>query len=91
MAYCRPSFRRYDVATGALLAERQANVAGFDDAVWGYNPATGHLYVGSRGGAIVALDANTLQEVGRIPNPWPTLPFALMALDPDRPEAYIGW
>ena len=83
--------RRYDVVTGAVLAERQANVAGFNAAVWSYHPATGHLYVGGRSGDIVVLDASSLQEVGRIPNPWPTLPYALMALDPDRPEAYVGW
>ena len=84
-----PVFKRFDVATGALLAERQGG-PGFDGALWHYNPATGHVYAGTQG-AILVLDANTLQEVGRIPTPSPSLPFAWMALDPDRPEAYIGW
>ena len=85
-----PVFQRFDVASGALLAERQVTPAGFNGSLWTYNPATGHLYAGSRG-AIVVLDANTLQEVGRIPSPHPSLPYGLMALDPDRPEAYVGW
>ena len=85
-----PVFKRLDVATGTVLAEREATVPGFNGALWIYNQATGQLYTGSRGG-IVVLDANTLLEVGRIPTPWPTLPYAWMALDPDRPEAYIGW
>ena len=84
-----PVFQRFDVATGALLADA-GTPAGFNGSLWTYNPATGHLYAGSRGGNLV-LDANTLQEVGRIPIPHPSLPYALMALDPDRPEAYIGW
>ena len=68
-----PVIQRFDVATGALLAERQVTPAGFNGSLWTYNPATGHLYAGSRG-AIVVLDANTLQEVGRIPSPHPSLP-----------------
>jgi len=81
-------FRRYDVATGAVLAERAAP-DGFDGWLFDYNRATGHLYVGVRSG-IHVLDASTLQDVGRIASPHPSL-YATMALDPDRPDAYIAW
>ena len=81
-------FRRNDVATGALLAERAAP-ADFDGWLFDYNRATGHLYVGVRSGILV-LDASTLQDVGRIASPHPSL-YATMALDPDRPDAYIAW
>ncbi len=66
-----PTFRRNDVATGALLAER-AGPVDFDGWLFDYNRATGHLYVGARSGILV-LDASTLQDVGRIASPHPSL------------------
>ena len=84
-----PKFRRYDVATGALLAERGPLRAGFDGWLFALQPRDGHLYAGVRSGILV-LDASTLQDVGRIASPHPSL-YATMALDPDRPEAYIAW
>ena len=80
-------YRRFDVATGALLAERQSFEAG--TSLWAYNEMTGHLYAGSSFG-IVVLDANTLAEVGRIARPHPAL-FPKVAFDPDQPHAYIAW
>ena len=57
-------FQRFDVATGALLAERVESTPEFDGSLWGYNPMTGHLYAGAQS-SILVLDAITLTEVGR--------------------------
>jgi hypothetical protein len=80
-------YRRFDVASGALLAERQ----GFEVAtsLWAYNQMTGHLYVGNWSG-IVVLDANTLAEIGRIASPHPAL-LPKVAFDPELPHAYIAF
>ena len=80
-------YRRFDVATGALLAERQGSEVAV--SLWAYNQMTGHLYVGSWSG-IVVLDANTLAEIGRIASPHPAL-MPKVAFDPEQPHAYIAW
>ena len=79
-------YRRFDVATGALLAERQAREVA--TSLWAYNEMTGHLYVGNWFG-IVVLDANTFAEIGRIASPYPAL-FSRVAFDPEQPHAYIA-
>ena len=83
-------FRRFDVATGALLAERVESTPEFDGSLWGYNPMTGHLYAGAQSGILV-LDAITLTEVGRIGSPHPALHPTRAALDQDLPYTYVAW
>ncbi len=56
-------YRRFDVATGALLAERRGSRSIVH--TWVLNEATGHLYAGT------AFDANTLIEIGSIASPHP--------------------
>ena len=80
-------YRRFDVATGALLAERQGSEVA--TSLWAYNGMTGHLYVGNWSG-IVVLDANTLAEIGRIASPHPAL-LPKVAFDPEQPHVYIAW
>ena len=80
-------FRRFDVATGAVLAER----TGTELVVflWAYDETAGQLWVGGWNGVAV-LDANTLAEIGRIASPYPTQQPKL-TLDPHLPHAYIAW
>ncbi len=82
-------YRRIDVATGALLAER----SGPPSAFWGVQPnydrRYDRLYTGDDSRVLV-LDATTLTEVGRIDGPAPGLSSSIV-LDPDRPEAYVAW
>ena len=58
-------YRRIDVATGAILAERSDSPSFF----WGEEPAydrrLGRLFIG-KGSTVLALDATTLTEIGRI-------------------------
>ncbi len=84
-----PEYQRRDVATGAMLAWRQPPADEFTGWIWALNWRTGHLYAGGRHGLTV-LDATTLEPVGRIPKlvnreAW------FVALDPDRPLAYVAW
>jgi hypothetical protein len=80
-------YRRFDVATGALLAEQQGlEVA---TSLWAYNQMTGHLYVGNWSG-IVVLDAKTLEEIGRIASPFPAW-LPKVAFDRELPHAYIAF
>ena len=82
-------YRRIDVATGALLAER----SGSHTAFWGVQPAYdrrfGRLYTGDDS-TVLVLDATTLTEIGRIDGPAPGMRSSIV-LDPDRPEAYVAW
>ena len=80
-------YRRFDVATGALLAERRGSTSSVD--MWQYNEATGHLFAGM-GTGILVIDATTLAEIGWIGRPLPWM-SAKMALDPDQPYAYVVW
>ena len=85
-----PVFQRFDVATGALLAERQV-IAG------GLQRLTVDLQPGDRSPVRRKprrhRRAGCQHPAGGGPDsfPHPSLPYGLMALDPDRPEAYIGW
>lgn len=85
-----PVYRRFDVASGALLAERTALEDSFQPSVWQLNPHTGHLYVGSLDGSVQVLDSATLAPVAVISAPG-LFGRPLVALDPDRPAAYIVW
>jgi len=82
-------YRRFDVASGAILAQRSGRPAWF----WGEQPACdrrfGRLFVGDRS-TVLALDATTLAEIGRVEGPAPEL-FWSIVLDPERPEAYVAW
>ncbi len=82
-------YRRIDVATGALLAERSGPPSFF----WGVEPAYdrrfGRLFIGN-GSTVLALDATTLTEIGRVEGPAPGMLWSIV-LDPERPEAYVAW
>ena len=82
-------YRRFDVDSGAVLAERQAPPFEFIGRLWQYDPREGHVYAGVASGILV-LDASTLAEVGRIARPSPLLDPRI-ALDPDGPHAYVAW
>ena len=82
-------YRRIDVATGALLAER----SGPPSAFWGVQPTydrrLGRLYTGDDS-TVLVLDATNLTEIGRINGPAPGMSSSIV-LDPERPEAYVAW
>ena len=80
-------FRRFDVATGAVLAERTGTELFV--FLWAYDETAGRLWVGGWHG-ITVLDANTLAEIGRIASPYPTL-LPRLAFDPHLQHAYIAW
>jgi hypothetical protein len=82
-------YRRFDVNSGAVQAERQAPPFEFLGALWQHDPRAGHLYSEDAAG-IVVLDASTLAEIGRIDRPSP-FHAPRIALDPDRPHAYVAW
>ena len=80
-------YRRFDVATGALLAERRGSTNAI--FTWTFNETTGHLYAGTWAGILV-IDANTLVEIGWLGDPhWAVV--SKIALDPEQPHAYIAW
>ena len=84
-----PLYRRSDVVTGATLAERVVSTGEFTRSVWAFDRQTGRLFAGTRADVLV-MDAATLQPIGVIAGPHPAL-YPSMALDPDRPEAYVVW
>ena len=80
-------YRRFDVATGALLSERRGSTNAI--FTWTLNETTGHLYAGTWAGILV-IDANSLVEIGWLGGPhWGVVPK--IALDPEQPHAYIAW
>ena len=82
-------YRRSDVVTGATLAERVTSPGEFTRSVWAFDRQTSRLFAGTKADILV-MDAATLQPVGVIAGPHPAL-YPSMALDPDRPEAYVVW
>ena len=84
-----PLYRRSDVVTGATLAERVVSTGEFTRSVWAFDRRTGRLFAGTKADVLV-MDAATLQPVGVIAGPHPAL-YPSMALDFDRPEAYVVW
>ena len=84
-----PEYQRRDVATGAMLAWREAPWIEFEGYFVVFDPRAGHLYLGSQGG-IVVIDAATLLPVGRIPK-LVNREASAVAVDPDLPLAYVAW
>ncbi len=68
---------------------RVGPVGEFDGSLWKLNSHTDHLYAGA-GGGILVLDADTLQPVGRIQK-LANREASAVAVDPDRPLAYVAW
>jgi hypothetical protein len=79
---------RIDVSSGALLAE--ADVGTLDEAIGiRYEGRSSRVFVFDRR-RLLALDAHTLAEVGRLDAPIGSASMRL-AFDPDLPHLYIAW
>jgi len=83
-------YRRFEVATGRVLAERVVLPEEFDGLLWLFDHRLRRIYA-SNFGVIIALDADTLHPVGEIRAPHPETPLPEMVLDPDLPRAYVLW
>jgi hypothetical protein len=83
-----PLYRRWDVATGSLLAERRVGAPGDAPDAIHIDPRTGHLWVLLFGRAIQVLDASTLAPIGRIETAARSQMFA--AFDPQAPRMFFS-
>jgi hypothetical protein len=78
-----PLYRRWDVASGAVLAERRVGVVNdLPDSI-DVDPRTGRLWT-RLGGVTEVVDPATLGSVGRSPDA-----AGRVAFDPDSPVAYV--
>jgi len=84
-----PVDRRYDVATGAVLAEHTGAVNDCPDDPMLLDPRTGHLLAGASN-AVRMLDGVTLAPLSRRAAPF-GFAKASVAFDPERPLAYVVW
>ncbi len=84
-----PVFRRYDVATGAILAAQPGTADDRFDGAMLVDSRTGDLFADARDGVHV-LDGATLATVARVASPYPG-GSARFVFDPDRPVMYVVW
>ncbi len=82
-------FRRYDVDSGARLAEHISAVGDTGRGSMLFDSRTGHFFADAHD-AVLVLDGVTLEAIARINSPIPGA-AARFVLDPDRPAMYVIW
>ena len=82
-------FRRYDVDSGARLAEHISAAGDTGRGSMLFDSRSGHFFADAHD-AVLVIDGVTLEAIARINSPIPGA-AARFVLDPDRPAMYVIW